>query len=134
MATKERPLTPKMLAFVEAYDGNVQGAAEKAGISYDYARRLFTKSHIVRAIKERDAEKIQPLIATREERQQFWSETMNNPKENMKNRLKASELLGKSNADFTDKILVGDLEQELKDIPDDDLDKRIEDMQGEVLH
>jgi len=97
-------LTDQQLRFVEAYEGNIQSAAQAAGLSYDYARRLITKGHIARAIKERQAERIRPNILTREQRQEWWSKVVQDQAEDMKNRLKASELLGKSEADFTDKI------------------------------
>jgi hypothetical protein len=58
----------------------------------------------VRAIKERQAERIRPNILSREQRQEWWSKVVQDQAEEMKNRLKASELLGKSEADFTDKI------------------------------
>lgn len=130
----EKPLTQKMRAFVEAYDGSVENAAKKAGITYQYARKLSTKVNIIAAIRNKQSTQLMPLIATREERQQFWSETMKNPEIDMKDRLKASELLGKSNADFTEKILVGDLESELKGLPDEDMEKRIEHLRDEVMH
>ena len=37
-------------------------------------------------------------------RQEFWTKVMNDPDEDMKNRLRAAELLGKSEADFLDRI------------------------------
>ena len=45
---------------------------------------------------------MQPVIATRDERQKFWTDVMNSSSEEMRDRLKASELLGKSEADFTE--------------------------------
>lgn len=54
----------------------------------------------------------------RDERKQFWSEMMDTA-DRSSDRLKASELLGRSEADFTDKIGVGALDSdgELKEIP-----------------
>ena len=43
-------------------------------------------------------------IARRERRQIFWSDTMLDIAAEMKDRLKASELLGRSEKDFVDKI------------------------------
>jgi hypothetical protein len=53
---------------------------------------------------------------TRQERQKFWSDLMDSD-ENIRDRLKASELLGRSEADFTDKVqgeLILTLEEKLK--------------------
>ena len=43
-------------------------------------------------------------ILTRIERQQFWSKVILDEDEQMRARLKASELLGRSNADFVEKV------------------------------
>ncbi|MBN2312356.1 MAG: hypothetical protein JXM79_00410 [Sedimentisphaerales bacterium] len=97
--------TVKQQKLVDAYDGDIKKAAKEAGLSYDYARRLVTKSHILEAIKNRQETETRPkTIATRQQRQQFWTETMNNDDVEMRDRLKASELLGKSEADFTENI------------------------------
>lgn len=47
--------TPKQEDFVAAYVEtlDIKVSAERAGLSYDYARRLVTKSHIKEAIAER---------------------------------------------------------------------------------
>lgn len=97
-------LTPKQRAFVEAYDGDVKTAAEKAGMSYGHARALLTKSDIAAAIRDRQRERIRPHILSREQRQEWWSKVMQDEQQAMRDRLKASELLGKSEADFTDKV------------------------------
>ena len=44
------------------------------------------------------------LIANRVQRQQFWTEVMKNPEASLADRLRASELLGKSEADFVAKV------------------------------
>lgn len=99
-----RDLTPKQLAFVEAYAGDVKAAAEAAGIAYGYARNLMTRSDIARAVRQRESERIRPLIMSREDRQKFWSEVAADSSQAMRDRLRASELLGKSEADFTERI------------------------------
>lgn len=89
--------------------GNATDAAKRAGYSartaYSAGSRLLKDVEVQRAIKirvDRD-----PTIATREHRQQFWSDVMNGvgkfKKTPMKERLKASELLGKSQADFIER-------------------------------
>ena len=100
-----RPLTVKQQRFIDAYDGDIQKAAKKAKVSYQYARRLATKSNILEAIKNRQETELRPkTIATRQKRQQFWSDTMGSKDVEMKDRLRASELLGKSEADFTENL------------------------------
>ncbi len=102
----KRQFTIKQQKLIDCYVGDIKEAAEKAEISYGYARRLVTKSHILEAIRNRQETEIRPKdIADRQERQQFWTEVMQDKTVEMKDRLKASELLGKSEADFADNIL-----------------------------
>lgn len=101
-------LTAKQQAFVEAYAGNATAAALAAGYSKKSARvqgrRLITKDNVAKAIKEREAQRLAPTIATRQERQEFWTSVLRNEEEAMKNRLKAAELLGKSEGDFLERV------------------------------
>lgn len=101
-------LTAKQQAFVEAYAGNATAAALAAGYSEKTARsqgqRLLTNDDIQDAIKAREAQRLAPTIATRQERQEFWTSVLRNEDEAMKNRLKAAELLGKSEGDFLDRV------------------------------
>ncbi|MGD0572288.1 MAG: hypothetical protein ABSB11_04640 [Sedimentisphaerales bacterium] len=95
--------TCKQQKFIDSYNGNIKEAAEKAGLSYRYCRKLVAKRNIMEAIQNRENTEIRPkIIATRQERQHFWTELMNNESEDTNDRLKASELLGKSEADFTE--------------------------------
>ena len=98
-------LTIKQQKFVDCYDGDIKTAAQKAGLSYHYCRRLITKGHIMTAIRTRQDTEVRPTnIATRQDRQLFWSQQMRNATLTMRDRLRASELLGKSESDFTDRI------------------------------
>lgn len=105
---KGKSLSPMQQRFVDLYSGNATEAAIRAGYSektaYSMGNRLLKKVEIIKAIKARESKELKPFIATRQDRQKFWTNVMNNPVEDMKNRLKASELLGKSEADFTEKI------------------------------
>lgn len=130
---KGQLFTPKQEAFISAYSGSIKKAAAKAGLNYQYCKDLATRPDIIAAIRERDKKELKPLIATRQDRQKFWTDTMNDPTADLKDRLKASELLGKSNADFTDKILVGDLEKELQDMPDEVINARLKELSEEIL-
>ncbi len=115
--------------FVDYFDGNATQAAEKAG--YKNPRSMgsenLTKPDIQHAIKTRENHRREGHIADREEQQAFWTSILRGeetqpavvgtdgkgnfivadipPK--MTDRLKASELLGKSEADFKEKHAVG---------------------------
>lgn len=100
-------LTAKQQRFVDAYDGNATKAAIAAGYSEKIARQMgqvnMTKRVILAEIKARETKRRQPMIASREERQAFWTSLMRDPKAMAMARLKASELLGKSEADFVER-------------------------------
>ena len=100
-------LTTKQRRFVEAYDGNATQAAIAAGYSQKIARQMgqvnMTKRVILAEIKARETVRCTPLIASRAERQQFWSSVMRDKEQQMRDRLKAAELLGKSEADFVER-------------------------------
>lgn len=101
-------LNPKQKRFVNFFNGDAKDAALKAGYSKSCANvtgcRLMKQKKITDAIRNRLDQKDAPLIATRKDRQVFWSKVMNDSTESMMNRLRAAELLGKSEADFTDKL------------------------------
>lgn len=103
-------LTPRQRKFAELYDGNGTQTCRKAGYQGDdhtlaqTARVLLRNADVIKAIKARETKELRPHIATRAERQQFWTEVMNAKAEELRDRLKASELLGKSEADFVDRL------------------------------
>jgi len=104
-ARQKSGFTIKQQCFIDCYDGDIQKAAKKAGMSYCYARQLRTKPNILEAIKQRENTEVRPkTIMTRQQRQQFWSEVALDEDVEMKDRLRASELLGKSEADFTENL------------------------------
>ena len=100
-------LTTRQRRFVEAYDGNATQAAIAAGYSEKTARFMgrenLTKPYILAEIKARETIRSTPLIASRAERQQFWSSVMRDKGQQMRDRLKAAELLGKSETDFIER-------------------------------
>lgn len=113
--TKNHPakgLTSYQKKFTELYSGNGTKAAIQAGYSkktaYSIASELLKKPEIIKAIQEREKKELAPLIADRQERQRFWTEVLRKAIKRagikMDHRLKASELLGKSEADFTENI------------------------------
>lgn len=106
-------LREKQRKFVDAYMGEAAGNATEAARLAGYKGNDVTlgqvgaenlkKPQILAAIEE--IQNDSPLIASREERQQFWTSVMRGiePDAAMGDRLKASELLGKSGADFVQK-------------------------------
>jgi phage terminase small subunit len=106
----DKKLTPKQKKFIAAYDGNATQAAIAAGYSKNTARSIanenLTKPHIAEAVAKRQEKEERSLIATRAERQKFWTEIMMAAEAELRDRLRASELLGKSEADFTEKVQV----------------------------
>lgn len=147
-------LNKKHRLFVEAYDGDLVFAMQAAGYQGQPAvlekqgQTLLQNPKILEAIQERSKylAKTKDLVASREERQMFWTALMRNkdphrtievdefgvPKQPepipISMRIKAAELLGKSEADFTEKhqiegnITVTDIISQSYTIDDDDLD------------
>jgi hypothetical protein len=103
-------LTAKQQAFVEAYCGNATEAARKAGYKGTDATLSVTGHQLLRnpkvraAIEARRAPESAGRIATREERQAFWTRVMRDESVDWQHRLKASELLGKSEVDFAERL------------------------------
>ena len=102
-------LTKKQQKFIQAYSGNAADAARMAGYSSRTAKaigfELLTKPDIKEAIQEREKERTDSMIATREERQTFWTSVLRDPETELRDRLRASELLGKSEGDFLERVL-----------------------------
>lgn len=74
--TPARQFTTKQQRLIDCYAGDIKEAAKDAGLSYDYARRLVTKGHILEAIKSLQDTEVRPKdIADRQERQAFWTKT-----------------------------------------------------------
>ena len=86
--------------------GNVVQSALKAGYSNSYANHLAYKLleniEIKNYIKELSKDGESKRIATAEDVQAFWTDILNNPEEQTKNRLRASELLAKVQGLFND--------------------------------
>ena len=101
-------ITFKQRRFVEAYicsaNGNATEAARISGYKHPNTQgpRLFVNVSIRKAIRERVES--DPLIANRIERQRFWTELIRNPEINTNYRLRASEILGKSQLDFIERL------------------------------
>lgn len=99
--------TPLQRLFVDYYTGSFTKAYEEMtrdgiDITIDEAKYISTLPSVKLAIRTRD--KMLSTIADKKARQAFWSKVMADEAEDMKNRLKASELLGKSEKDFIEKV------------------------------
>lgn len=107
-------MTGKQRKFVEAYmaSGNATEAARQAGYAHPNTAgpRLLVNDGIAAELEERQQK--DPAVATREERQQFWSDVMRGVAvgvegskltPDLNQRLKASELLGKTGGDFVER-------------------------------
>lgn len=127
-------LTPRQLKFIEAYKGNATDAARKAGykgndatlgaVGYENLR----KPQIRKAIKKRFDIELEPLIGDRVAMQTLWTKVMHSRKESMAMRLKASELLGKSQAVFIDvQKQAGPIEVQVVTIDEKQLGEQIDD-------
>jgi phage terminase small subunit len=98
--------THRQKLFIDYYNGNATETAIKAGYSEMTAKAkgsfLLKNPKIKKAIQNRTERISKKHIGTREERQAFWWGVANDENVSMSDRLRASELLGKSMADFTD--------------------------------
>ena len=111
-------LTEKQRRFVEAYMGQAKGNGTEAARLAGYKGNAATlnavavenlrKPLIADAIRERRSN--DPLVLTREQLQEFWSrvalglELDGDGIAAMRDRLKATELLGKTQALFTEQV------------------------------
>ena len=112
MARPKRQLNYRQSLFVEHYTkileckGNATQSAIKAGYkqrtAYSIGQRLLKHVEVKAEIDRITKEIKENSVATRVLRQEFWTAIMNDIKESMGDRLRASELLGKSEADFTE--------------------------------
>jgi phage terminase small subunit len=102
-------LTPKQKAFAEHYaaSGNAMESARLAGYKQPQVQGAenLEKPRIVEYIASLTKPAKNRRIATAEERQEWWTKVMlgHDPDADFKDRLKASELLGKSQADFVER-------------------------------
>lgn len=101
-------LTPKQQRFVELYvvDPNATKAAREAGYSAKTSEvqgcRLLKNVQVAKAIEAARAATARATIADAVERREFWTLTLRDKGADMKDRLRASELLGKADGDFVE--------------------------------
>lgn len=110
----DKPLTAKQTSFVSLYGNpqsetynNAMQSAIRAGYSEKTANnsihQVLGNIGVISALEAFRAELEKKTVYNRQQRQQFWTQTMQSAA-NISDRLRASELLGRSEADFTDNI------------------------------
>ncbi len=109
--TEQDHLNPKQRAFVAAYasSGSPTRAAREAGYPHADVQgsRLLRNIRVQAAIASITSpleERLKEAIAQAEERRQFWTAVMRDPGVAWRERLRASELLGRSYGDFIERI------------------------------
>ena len=105
----KKKLTTKQQRFVDFYDGNATEACRKAGYKGNentlnqMANKLVRNGKIKTAIEKREKLSNKRIIMDRESRQELWTMIALDINERTDIRLRASELLGKSEGDFIDR-------------------------------
>lgn len=102
----------KQRRFVMIYDGTdkqgVAKAAKKLKVHPSTIQNWLKKPDILNAILNRDSIYDEAIVATRLQRKEFWTDVLFDDSAEMNHRLKASELLGKSECDFSEtRVLKG---------------------------
>ncbi|WP_129600451.1 terminase small subunit [Anaerophilus nitritogenes] len=103
-------LTEKQKRFCDYYieTGNATEAAIRAGYSKSTAKVIgsenLTKPYLKEYIDERNKLLESDRIADMKEVKEFWTNTMRNVNEETRERLKASELIAKTNGAFLEKV------------------------------
>ena len=134
-------LSEKQLKFCEVYaanGGNATAASRDAGYKQPNVQgaQNLAKLGIQEYIKELTEKIKSARVATARERQEFWTEVMRGKAETftdddgnvicgtkMADRIKASELLGKSQMDFIEVVKIDGVIS-IKDMSDDELKAR----------
>jgi phage terminase small subunit len=102
--------TARMKRFAELYDGDGTAAALAAGYSVACARQaasnLLDDPRIAALIDAREKKSMSPLIRSRVRRQEWLVKVVENAGAEMKDRLKAMELLKRSCGDFIEHVSV----------------------------
>lgn len=101
-------LTEKRRVYCEVFaenGGNGTAAARAAKFKNPdvESTRLLRDPRIITALERLRLERTCTAIASRSERQEFWTSVIRDQDVSMQNRLKATQLLGKSQADFIDR-------------------------------
>jgi phage terminase small subunit len=118
--TWHKGLTERQRKFVETYSSNGGNALQSATVA-GYAKpqkisfRLLENVGIQQAIETLRQSETSTAIATRRERQEIWTSIIRDVDLPVMARLRASELLGKSQGDFIDRVEVKSIYEEMPD-------------------
>lgn len=119
--------TPKQRKFIQSYAGNATEAARKAGYSeksiYVLGKEALENPKVSAAIAARETGDFsaESRVFSRQERMAFWTRMMQHG-ETEQSRLKASELLGKANGDFLNRVdMTGGMDVNVRRKSDDEL-------------
>lgn len=134
MSNQEQNLTSKQRLFCEFYVGcgNASESARLAGYSEKTARVVggenLSKPAIKKYIESLTQAGSNARIATAIERQEFWTSIMRGQLIEVDDRqIKASEILGKAQGDFINKVeMSGDLKTDT--LTDEELDAKINEL------
>lgn len=135
----ERKLTPKQQTFADEYiiSGNAFKSAVKAGYSVNYAKgnvvklleNVSVKKYLEERNKQIESEKIADMIEVKE----FWTETMRNELFEQKDRLKASELIAKTNGAFIEKVEhSGEITNTIEHLTPEERQRRIAELKAKL--
>jgi len=138
MANPETGLTYSRQVFCQECATNGHNASKAYKVAYPNCKggwdklgsRLMGKDGIKEEIARLTAEVQAESIATKQQRQAFWTQTYKDTKVNMGDRLRSSELLGKSEADFTEVIKKAD--DDVPELTEDELQRLKEQARGLV--
>lgn len=102
-------LTERQRRFCEAFaanGGNAYQAARSAGYKHPQqaGAENMEKPGIRNALESLRLATTNEAIMTREERQKWWTNIIRDETRDIRDRLRASELLGKSQGDFLDRV------------------------------
>lgn len=101
-------INPRQKLFAEYYCGEHLGNAEQSAIAAGYSRayargsvhKLLANACVQQYIAEINAKTESKMLANITDIKAFWSKVMNDETAEMKNRLRASELLAKAGGMF----------------------------------
>lgn len=103
-------LTARQRCFCDNFRGNASEAARAAGVRTELAAqqgyRWLTTPHVKAEIDRQASARTVRAVKTRDELQRFWSEIIDDPMAPLRDRMRASELLGKSRGEFSEKLEV----------------------------
>ena len=128
-------LTDKQQRFVDLWTGNAEETASLVPFANprQAGSRALTNVNICRLIKATRDVELKPQVMSRIERQEFWTKIVTASDENTQHRLKASELLGKSEGDFIDRLAVTDDRPDIPEIAETMAEKDLKGLCKHVL-